>query len=85
MGVLAWQASNELDDLRGELGVSRAKLGDQADKVGLYSHLADGLGIAAIAVGGTALIFTLLRTSDDTKERATVGIGPRGIVVGGSF
>jgi len=86
-GVLALGASSDLDDLKGQYPLERATLTDQADKVSLYSHLADGLGVAAIVVGATALTFTLLRRGDDTgRESATrVGIGPSGLIVGGTF
>lgn len=86
MGVLAWRASNQLDDLRGMYPVSRDALDNQADKVRNYSYVADGFGVATILVGTTAVVLTLLRDPPADKERGPqVGIGPRGIVVGGTF
>ncbi|HEY4055539.1 MAG TPA: PEGA domain-containing protein [Kofleriaceae bacterium] len=89
-GVLAYSANNKLDDLKDDYPVSKSKLSDQSDKVGLYSHIGDGLGIAAIAVGGATLIYML--TSDSGESPAQqhvssthVGIGPSGFVVVGTF
>ncbi|HEY4182965.1 MAG TPA: PEGA domain-containing protein [Kofleriaceae bacterium] len=89
-GVLAWSAKNKLDDLKNDYPVSKTKLSDQSDKVGLYSHIGDGLGIAAIAIGGATLIYML--TSDSGESSAQqhassthVGVGPSGFVVGGTF
>lgn len=83
-GVIAYRASNRLDDLRGQFPVDRDQLRDQSDKVKLYSHLGDGLGVAAIAAGGLALTFTILkRPSNETSTR--VGVMPGGVVVGGNF
>ncbi len=86
MGILAWRASDKLEELRGTYPVTRDALANQSDKVRTYSYVADGLGVATILVGTTAVVLTLLRDSPADKERGPqVGIGPRGIVVGGTF
>jgi tetratricopeptide (TPR) repeat protein len=89
-GVLAWRASNDLDDLRETYPVAKSKLDDQSSTVKRYSYLADGLGIATAITGGVALAITVLRSDD--KERAkpersstTIGVSPTGVVVGGRF
>lgn len=83
-GVVAYRASNRLDDLRGQFPVDREDLKDQADKVKLYSRLGDGLGVAALAVGGIALTVTILNRP--TKETSMkVGVMPGGLVVGRKF
>ncbi len=84
-GALAWRASSSLDDLRATYPVTVEALEDQADKLKLYSTLADGLVIATVAVGVTALALTFAGRKGDSKERTSVGIGPRGVMIGGSF
>lgn len=86
MGLLAWRASNRLEDLRGTYPVTREALANQADKVQLYSNIADGFGVATVVVGATAVVLTLMRDSPRSAEKGPqVGIGPRGIIVAGSF
>jgi hypothetical protein len=90
-GIVAYRASSKLEDKREQFPIDRESLKDQADKVKLYSHLGDGLGIAAIAAGGLALTFTILNKPDkETKgsgreSRVTVGVMPGGVVVGRTF
>lgn len=85
-GVLAWRASGDLDDLRGDYPVTREALDEQADRLALFSNLADGLAIASVAVGTVALVLSLsARRASPREQRTQVGVGPRGLVIGGSF
>lgn len=83
MGVLAFRASSDLEELRGMYPVSADALADGSSKVKRYALLADGLGLAAVGVGVTALVLSLRGGSSEPGPR--VSISPRGILVGGSF
>lgn len=84
MGGLAWKASNDLDDLRGQFPVTRDALAKKSDRVALYSNVGDGLAVAGVAVGVVALVLSL-RHHTDHESSTRVSIGARGIGVMGSF
>lgn len=84
MGGLAWNASNDLDDLRGQFPVTRDALVKTSDRVALYSNLGDGLAVAGVAVGVVALVLSL-RHHPDHESATRISIGARGIGVVGSF
>jgi tetratricopeptide (TPR) repeat protein len=82
MGVLAYKASNDLQDARKTFGVSFDDLNSKASRVTTFSAIADGLGAAAIIVGGITLTVTILHSR---SSEVRVGVAPGRVLVGGAF
>ena len=82
MGALSYNESRELQNDRNSFPVTADDLTTKASRVSTFAHIGDGLGIAAVVVGGVTLAFTL---SHSDSHEVHAGLSPTGIVVGGTF
>lgn len=85
-GVVAYSASNELDDQTKTSNTSRAELDDTHDRMRTFAIAADILGAAALVTGGVTLYLSM---SQSERSAQTAGVnlelGPSGVRVRGSF
>jgi hypothetical protein len=87
-GVLAYSASNELDDQSKTENVSRAELDDTHDRMRTFAIAADILGAAALVTGGVTLYLSMSSKSERppaTTGRVDLELGPSGVRLRGAF
>jgi hypothetical protein len=80
-GVVALNADSSLSSARDTGGITRDRLDELHSRRATFAAVTDVLGLTAIIAGGFALYFTL----SNKPRSTTVGLGPRGATLQGSF
>lgn len=87
-GIVAWQASSDLEARRDAPGASRAELDDASSRTKTWALVTDVLLVGTLASAAVSTWLTLDTKPTKTDRAATtvrVGIGPTGFALAGTF